>query len=142
MEENQSQTNSIFGMEMDSYAQDHLKTISKWSRFISMTGFILGGIFLLILLVAGATLIRQIDRVMPIAGAAGVVVAILIVVCGLCGTWLYFLLQSSNLIRKGIGTTNSVYIGEGFKAMRSFFIISIVLSLLSILSAFYTILNY
>src|SRR5690349_9341760 len=103
MEENQNQGSSLFEMEVDSAMKENLNTISKWSKFISIIGFVVAGLFVLGIASAGRRIIDAMDQLMPLAGSETiwVIVVVLVILGGLCVAWLYFLLQSSNLIRKG-----------------------------------------
>ena len=57
MEQNQDQ--SLFDMNMDSSTQSHLLSISKWTKFISIVGFVICGLVLLLLAVFGAKLLNS-----------------------------------------------------------------------------------
>jgi hypothetical protein len=142
----QNQPSSLFEMEIDSYAQGHINSIGKWGKFISVTGLITVGLFLLLILFLGTRIMNAVSDIMPgggsLTGAAGVVIAIFLVVFGLCGAWLYFLLRASTLLKKGLLTRNTIDLANGFSAMRNFFTMSIVFSILSILSTLYTLLNF
>jgi hypothetical protein len=141
MEPNQEQ--SLFDSSMDHVTQDHLRSVSKWTRFISITGFISLGLVLLLLLFAGTQITDQLTSFSGIGGLemgmAGALIAIVVVAVVIMALWVYFLFKSSNLLNSGLQNRDSAMIAEGFRAMKTYFIISFVLSILSLLSALATI---
>jgi hypothetical protein len=137
MEQNQDQ--SLFDMNMDSATQSHLLSISKWTKFISVTGFVVCGLFLLLMIAYGTAIVDQFSDVFSMGGAdmagtAGALIAIVLVVILIVGLWIYFLFRASTLLKKGLQTRNTADLAGGFKAMRSYFIFSFVISVLSLLS--------
>ncbi|MDZ4810116.1 MAG: hypothetical protein SGI96_17910 [Bacteroidota bacterium] len=134
MEQNQDQ--SLFDMNMDSTTQSHLLSISKWTKFISITGFVIGGLFLLLLAAYGSEIIDRVSVLFTVGDAdlAGAVIAIVLVAMLLIGFWLFFLLRASTLLKRGLQNRNTVQLADGFKAMRIYFVFSFVISILSMLS--------
>jgi hypothetical protein len=130
---------SLFDVSMDSTTQHHLHAISKWAKFIAITGFFFGAVVILLLATASTLVIDQFSALLSVGGdqltflIVVVVIAMLIVFI-----WLYFLLRASHLLKKGLDHRNSHDIAEGFKAMRIYFIISFVFSILSIISTLQT----
>lgn len=47
----QNHESSLFGLTLDTHAKSHLKEIATWGRFLAITGFIFGAIFLILALV-------------------------------------------------------------------------------------------
>ena len=134
MEPNQDQ--SLFDMNMDSITQSHLLSISKWTKFISVTGFVVGGLFLLLLAAYGAAITKEFSAILSFGDAdlAGALIAILLVGCLLIGFWLYFLFRASTLLKRGLQNRDTAQLADGFKAMRIYFVFSFVISILSMLS--------
>ena len=85
MEQNQDQ--SLFDMNMDASTQSHLLSISKWTKFISVTGFVVGGIVLLLLAAYGKEILKQFSILLSFGDAdfAGVLIAIVLVAFLLMG---------------------------------------------------------
>jgi nitric oxide reductase large subunit len=137
MEPNQEQ--SLFDSNMDHVTQEHLQSVSKWTRFISITGFIGLGLILIILLIAGSQVAGQLSSLSGLNGfdmaGAGVIIAIIVVAILIMVLWVYFLFKASNLLSNGLQSRDSAMIADGFRAMKIYFIISFVLSVLSLLSA-------
>lgn len=139
MEPNQEQ--SLFDSNMDHVTQEHLQSVAKWTRFISITGFVGLGLVLIMLLVAGSQLATSLSS-LPGFGAldmAGAVIAIIIIALVIMGLWIFFLFKASNLLTNGLQNRDSGMLAEGFRAMKTYFIISFVLSILSLLSTLSTI---
>ncbi|HPN60073.1 MAG TPA: hypothetical protein PLU11_12890 [Chitinophagaceae bacterium] len=138
MEPNQEQ--SLFDTSMDHVTQEHLQSVAKWTRFISITGFVSLGLVLILLLVAGSQLAGQLSTFSGFGGLdmAGAMIAIVIVALLIMGLWIYFLFKGSNLLSSGLQNRDSAMLADGFRSMKTYFIISFVLSILSLLSALTT----
>ena len=132
----QSQDQSLFDMNMDSNTQSHLLSISKWTKFISVTGFVVGGIALLSLAAFGAEIIKQFSALFSFGDAdlAGALIAVVLAVFLLMGFWVYFLFRASSLLKRGLQNRDTAQLADGFKAMRIYFVFSFVISVLSMLS--------
>ena len=139
----QDQPSSLFEMDMDNTAQANLLSISKWTRFISITGFVVGALLLLLIAVAGSRVIDQISALTAFGEGnfAGAIIAVVIIVFAFAGTWLYFLFKASSLIKRGLQNRNTDTLAQGFKAMRIYFVFSMIFSVLSILGTLTSMLN-
>lgn len=133
----QQSDQSIFDMSMDSNTQDHLQTISKWTRFISITGFILVGLVLLTFAIIGASVADRLSVLFSLqdTGAAGIAIVVILVMFLFVGFWLYFLYRSSSLLKQGLQSRDAAILADGFKAMKTYFIFSFIISILTIVSA-------
>ncbi|HKB44541.1 MAG TPA: hypothetical protein VKC90_09125 [Chitinophagaceae bacterium] len=139
----QDQPSSLFEMDMDNTAQANLLSISKWTRFISITGFVVGALLLLLMTVASSQVIGQISALTAFGEGnfAGAIIAVVIIVFAFAGTWLYFLFKASSLIKRGLQNRNTDTLAQGFKAMRIYFVFSMIFSVLSILGTLTSMLN-
>ena len=139
MEQNQDQ--SLFDMNMDSSSQSHLLSISKWTKFISVTGLIVCGLVLLLVVSYGAEIVGQFSALLAFGEGdlAGALIAIVVVAVLIFGFWIFFLFRASSLLKKGLATRNTADLADGFKAMRNYFVFSFVISILSLLSTLQTI---
>lgn len=148
--ENQGSSLSLFDVEIDTYAQNHLNTISRWGKFIAVTGFIVLGLCILLIITLGQRIILALRQLFgdlgtdsgDVSSILWVLVAVIIVYIALYAAWCYFLLRASTLFKKGLITRNSNDISEGFSALKNLFVVSIVVALLSILSTLYGMLNF
>jgi hypothetical protein len=138
MEPNQDQ--SLFDTNMDHVTQDHLQSISKWTRFLSITGFVALGIILLILLIAGTQLTSVFSKAYSLdaAGLAGMIIIVVIICLVIAALWVYFLFKASNLLSSGLQNRDSAMLADGFRAMKTYFIFSFVFSILGILTTLST----
>ena len=132
----QQSEQSLFDMNMDSNTQSSLLAISKWSKFIAITGFVMGALCLLFLAAYGVRFADQLTAILSIGGSdmASIILVVVILVLLLVGCWLFFLFKASSLLKKGLQTRDTATIADGFKAMKSYFIFSFIISLLGILS--------
>lgn len=140
MDQNQDQ--SLFDMNMTSATQGHLLSISKWGKFISVTGFIIGALILLMFAAYGQAILKQVTALMSFGDSdvAGVLIAVVVIVCLLMGCWIFFLFKSASLLKRGLQNQNTTMLADGFKAMRIYFVFSLIMSVLSILSTLQTLL--
>lgn len=131
---------SLFEMEIDENGQQHLLTAAKWANFISITGIIGCAIFLLLVLAFGDDIFQEISQ-SNVTGAGGIIVFLMLIVLGLMVLWMYFLYKAAQNLRKGVQEKNTNRIAEGFQAMQSFFIVSFIITILTILSTFSKLIN-
>jgi hypothetical protein len=132
----QGQEHSLFEMNMDSTTQSHIQSISKWTKFISITGFIVAGICLLLFAAYGESMIESFSILLRFGSTQEVslLIAIVVIALVISGCWLYFLFRASTLLKQGMVSRNSNQLGEGFNAMRIYFILSFIISILGILN--------
>ncbi len=136
----QDQSSSLFEMELDQSGQANILAISKWTRFISIVGIVCIALVLIALAASGQEILVNLGALYSFGDsdlAVTLLVLVLLVIAFFC-VWVFFLLKASNLLKKGIQGKNATDIADGFRAMKTFFILSVVISVFSILS---TILN-
>lgn len=139
----QEQSSSLFEMEVDNTAQSNLLSVSKWTKFISVTGFVCVALVLLSLAVGGNRILTQLAALTSLGQtdiATPFIIGIIIVMV-FVGAWIYFLYRTSMMIRRGLQSRSSGDLAEGFKAMRIYFVFSIIISTLSILGTLFSMLN-
>lgn len=141
MEENQS--SSLFEMQMDNQSQSHLLSISKWTRFISVTGFVAGGLMLLLIVAVGERMLDALTALTSLGqqNVAGAILAIVVIVFVLLAAWLFFLFKASSFLKKGLQSRNNNELAEGFKALKNYFTLSALISVLSILGTLFGMIN-
>jgi hypothetical protein len=128
------QPKSLFGMEVDSLGQSRLNSIGAWGRFIAVTALVMSGLAALLLFIAR-------DRIMDVfsqltsmeSTGAGIIIGVIAFFCIYFVLLFIFLLRGSILIRRGVLAKNSDTVAEGFKALKVFFILIMVILLLGIL---------
>lgn len=131
MEQNTEE--SLLELNVDYDSGNILKDTARWTRFISVTGMIGIGFFLLVLLIAGSALLALFSQTLPgIQAFAGVIVGAVIVVFGIMGVMVYVLFRFSSLTRKGLETQNQEIFNQGLNGLKIFFIINGVLALIGL----------
>lgn len=130
----QNENTSLFGMEADALMQTRLNSISKWGKFIAVTGLIIVTLCVLAFAALGQRVFDEMVRLMGLnTGIAGVLIAMFVLLMALIIAWFVFLLRASSLIKQGLLSRNNEQLAEGFKSLRIYFVLSIVISVLSIL---------
>ncbi len=130
-------------MNMDAGAQSSISSVSKWMRFISISGFVALGLVLLVFGVAGQEIIKRLSVLSDLSGSlAGMIIVVVLVVVAVAGIWMFLMFKASTQPKKGIESKNTAELADGFRALRTYFVFSIVMSVLSILYALSTILNF
>jgi hypothetical protein len=139
----QDQSSSLFGMEMDSSIQNNLLSISKWTKFISITGICIAVLVLIAMLFGGQQILSAMASLTSLGqnNLAGALIVAAIIILAFVGTWVYFLLRASTMISRGLQSRNTNDLAEGFKAMRIYFVLSVIISTLSILGTLLSFLN-
>lgn len=133
MEPNTEQ--SLFDSNMDQVSQDHLQTFVKWTRFITITAFIGLGLLIMVLALAGTQFTGKLKETfeMNYFGAmAGLFIVVILLIIAFTVAWIYFLYQASAKVSEGLRTRDSGLIADGFASLKIYFIISVVISALSL----------
>lgn len=128
---------SLFDMNLDALTQQRIRTVSTWTKFISVTCFILGGILLILAGIYGPEILQAITTLLSISSNrefAGALIAVLLIIMIIIAIWIYFLYRASTLLSRGLTSRNTNLISEGFKAMKIYFIFSFIISILSLIS--------
>ena len=137
MEPNQDE--SLLQMHLDYDGGHILHETVRWSRFLSIVGFVGLGIFVLVVAVAGTALSAVFSRYVPgIDTMEGIGAAILIVVLLVClaigGFLVLMLYRFSTLTRRAIDTQDKVTFTAGMRCLKIYFLVSGILGILSLLS--------
>lgn len=128
------QPTSLFGMQVDSLAQSRLNSISNWAKFIAVTGLIITGLAALLLFIARERLVDMMGSLFTIdSTGVGVIIGIFAVFCIFIILLLVFLLRGATLIKRGVLSKNSDTVAEGFNALKVYFILTMVMLILSLL---------
>lgn len=136
------QGTSLFEMEIDAVGQSRLNTISGWGKFIAITGLVIIAICLLGLAVSYQEIAEQIGKMFAFDNnAAGILIAILVVIGGLGLLLLISLLRACILIKRGLISQNTDHIADGFKSMKTVFTIGIIFSVLNILGVIFSLIK-
>jgi hypothetical protein len=127
----------IPALRIDTASVSGLEKAAKWTKFISITMFVFTGLLLLVLIVGASFFLKVISTnnsamlpadanpVMIIAGAA--IVGAMIIF-----TYL-FLFKFSSRLRRALASGDTNMLNKSILALKTFFIISIVIGVLGIL---------
>jgi hypothetical protein len=120
-----------------------LQSISKWTRFISVTGFVVGGLMVLLIAAVGERMLDALTALTSLGqqNVAGAILAIVVIVFVLLAVWLFFLFKASSFLKKGLQSRNNNELAEGFKALKNYFTLSALMSVLSILGTLFGMIN-
>ena len=137
METNQQE--SILQMHLDYDGGHILQDTVRWSRFLSIVGFIGLGIFTLVIALAGTALVALLSRFSPELAALGglgaaIVIIFALVFVAIFGFTFYMLYRFSTLTRRAIQHQDQGTFAEGMKCLKIYFVISGIFGLLGLLT--------
>jgi hypothetical protein len=128
------QPTSLFGMQVDPLAQSRLNTIGTWARFIAVTALVITALGALLLFIAREKIMDLFGSVMSVdTSGAGIIIGVFAFFCVFIILLFIFLLRAAILIKRGVLAKNSDTVAEGFGALKTYFILSMVILLLSLL---------
>jgi hypothetical protein len=143
MDQNTAAPSGLFELELDQEARNTFQETAKWIKFFSIIAIILLGLFFLIMLAFGTRIATVLGEAFPLndSGAGSMIIGVLVVVGSILGAMIYFLLKASNKIKTGVQTNSQADFNEGISALKTFFIIYGILSILSTVFSFTNLLN-
>lgn len=137
------QETSLFELEIDALGQSHLNNVSKWGKFIAITGLVIVALAALLLAAQYREIAERIGRLVAFdSSTAGLLIAVLVIFGGIALLLLVFLLKACVLIKQGLLLQDSDRIADGFKALKVVFTISIIYSSLTILGVIISLVNF
>lgn len=140
MEQNQSDHLSNLGLELDGESRQSLHDSAKWTRFLSILVFIFGAIMLLFGIVGGARMLSAIEELSSayrnISGLSGFILVFVILVVAIMFTVNYFLFRYAQKMKSALATENSQDFLLSLGSMKTYFVITTVLSGLALLLNF------
>jgi len=115
---------------------NHIHDTTKWTRFISIVFIVCLSLFLILAIVAGATIEPALASTFPgLSNIMGSVILVAAIVFFLVfGALTFFLLRFALLARRGLEMRNQTLFNEGLKSLKIYFIIYGVFSILSLLT--------
>ena len=131
--ENQS---SVFSDLLVTHSMgNHIHDTTKWSRFLAIVFIVCLSMFLLLAIVAGATIAPTMASAFPgLENFMGNAILVLAFVFFLVfGSLAFFLLRFAVYTRRGLEMRNQTLFNDGLKALKIYFIIYGVFSILSVL---------
>ncbi len=140
MNDNRNDQLDELGLHFDNDARRELFETSKWARLISIFVFIGCGLFVLFLVLAGSRILSFVETsVFASLGESAVVLIIagVAVLLALVVATYYFLFNFSRQIKDGLIAENTPGINAGFSSLKIFFIITSVISGLSLIATIF-----
>jgi hypothetical protein len=129
-------------LEMDREVRLQLNEAAKWSKFISIVMFVASGLILIFGIVGGAALtgvLRKFGRTYDVLGGfdGAVFIAIIAFIAVVLALVYYFLFNFSQKIKTALLSENTADFNAGLKSLKTFFIITTVFAILTLLSTVY-----
>ncbi len=130
-------------LQLDNPIKMRLAESAKWSKFIAIVLFIFAFIILIAGVFGGGVLLAAFKRSESSMGnlanlGSAAIMIIFFVLASALGVMAYFLYNFSIKIKVAIDTDDPAIITEAFAALKIFFIISAVFTLLSLLNSILT----
>jgi hypothetical protein len=131
---------SSIDLQIDEEVKQQLTETSKWTKFISISMFILCGIILIAVSVGGRTLMLFLSKVnsplIALLGySGGILITIIAVIMIGVAVVYYFLYRFSAKIKMAIATENTLVFNEAFSSLKIFFIITAIVSIITLLGS-------
>lgn len=136
METNQQE--SFLQMNLDYDGGHILHETVRWSRFLSIVGFVGLGLFVLVMTLAGTALMELLSRFAPgIEEMGGIGTAIIVIavvfVAAICGFVFYMLYRFSTLTRRAIDQQDQATFAQGMRCLKIYFVVNGIFGLLNLL---------
>ena len=131
-------------LEIDGQVRQDLYEGAKWAKFISILMFVSSGFILLVALLGGTAMngiFRSFGSKYALLGqmGGGIVIVIFLLVAAVLSFVYYFLYQFSVKVKTALISENSAEFNEGLKSLKTFFIITTVFAILSLLLSIFNI---
>jgi len=138
MDDNQS----ILELQVDQTASKNLAEVSRWAKFLSITGFVFMGCMLIVFIAMRSQITSTLSQVIPgfaEVNSLGVLVAFFIIIAGIVFLLMYFLFRGSILIKKGIETKSQDMFNNGLASLKAYFMMYGILAIIALISNFVSI---
>jgi hypothetical protein len=135
MDDNQS----ILELQVDQTASKNLSEVSRWAKFLSITGFAFMGCMLIFFIAMRSQIASTLSEVIPgfaDVNSLGVLVAFFIIIAGIVFLLMYFLFRGSILIKKGIETKSQDMFNNGLASLKAYFMMYGILAIIALISNF------
>lgn len=135
---------SDLDLQLDNEVRTQLSETGKWTKFISVAIFICCGLLAILLVVASTTLMSIFERY---GGArfsgfgditGGFVMGVGIFMILILATVYFFMFRFSSNIKTALQTENTNTLNSGISSLKTFFIITSILGVISLLFSVYS----
>lgn len=133
-------------LEIDTQVRQQLHEAGKWTRFISIVMFVASGLILLFGIIGGAALsnvFRNLGSGYSVLGDfdGGIFIAIVAFVAIVLAVVYYFMFDFSNKMKTALLSESLSEFNKGLKSLKTFFIITTIFAIISLLSSVYDLFN-
>ncbi len=136
---NSDQLNNL-DIRVDNQVKNQFAEAAKWSKFISILVFVFAGIMLVVGVTGGSYILQAFEK---LSGSipqfenvnAALIIGAVVVVVALVSVNYFFLYKFATKIKQAISTEDQMAMTEALSALKIFFIISVVISGLSIIKS-------
>ncbi len=133
-------------LQIDGNIKQQFAEAAKWSKFISIVMFVIAGLVLLVGVLGGSAFLGAFKRLGGqydfLDGFGGPLLIVLFVfVAAIVAVTYYFLFNFSNKIKTALLTENTGELNNALASLKTFFIITTVVSILSLISNIFNIFN-
>lgn len=137
MEEEQS---NLFEQNFTQSQLIQLLRLSKWLRTITIIGFGLGGSIVFSMLFNGKQVVEQMVALFPVKmpGLYTAFILVFFIFFFIIAAMLYFLSIASGSIGAGVLQKSETHVAKGFQALKNFFLILVIFSVLGLIGNFLT----
>ncbi|MCX8019301.1 MAG: hypothetical protein N2747_02260 [Chitinophagaceae bacterium] len=134
---------NLFDIHFNESSTNYIKSISNWTRVLAISILSIAGLVLLLFIIMGKQVIELI-RVQTFNEqyeAAGFFIGVLLVLILILGLWLYFLIKASVSFKKSLSSSSNQDLAEGFKHLRNFFILNVIIGALNLITNLLELIN-
>lgn len=133
------QQESFLQMHLDYDGGHILHETVRWSRFLSIVGFVGLALLVLVFALAGTALLAAFSQLAPGIAALGglggaIIFGIVLIIVAVCGFILYMLYRFSVLTRRGIERQDQAAFAEGMRCLKIYFVVNGIFALLGLVS--------
>lgn len=127
-------------IEIDNPVRQQLYDTARWTKFISIVMFVACGLLLVFGTIGGATLFTVIRKMGPAGGlmnemSGALFIAIVLLVVAVLAIVYYFLFNFSRKVKIALLSENTAELNAGLRSLKTFFIITTVFAILSLLNS-------
>ncbi len=138
MENEQTNLLSDMDLQLDGNVKQQFAETARWSKFISIVMFVVAGLVAIFGLIGGSALMGTLKRLggeyeMLDSFGGPILIVLFLFVAVIIAVIYYFLFSFSNKIKTALIAENTEELNKALGYLKTFFIITSVLSILSLL---------
>ncbi len=146
MNEYQNDTLENLTLQVDEDLKLPLSQMAKWTKFISVSMFVLMGLLAVLFVVGGTAFLSNIDKFGKfnvLAGLeSGIIIGIIIFAVVIFAVIFYFMYNFSVKTKAALMCDDGALLASGIQSLKTFVIINAILGMISLLVTIITLFNY